>query len=49
MSPYRLTYQQSLARRSGAAFDGGRITTDCGAMLLAQAERRLDIADLLAC
>jgi putative ABC transport system substrate-binding protein len=29
-------------------FDGGRITTDGGVMLLAQAERRLGIADQLA-
>src|SRR6266478_3233756 len=31
-----------------AAFDGGRISSDGGVMLLAQAERRLDIADQLA-
>ena len=31
-----------------AAFDGGRITSDGGVMLLAQAERRLGIADQLA-
>jgi Transposase DDE domain group 1 len=31
-----------------AAFDGGRITSDGGVMLLAQAERRLTIADKLA-
>lgn len=31
-----------------AAFDGGRITSDGGVMLLAQAERRLDIAGKLA-
>ena len=31
-----------------AAFDGGRISSDDGVMLLAQAERRLDIADQLA-
>ena len=31
-----------------AAFDGGRITSDGGAMLLAQAEWRLDIAKRLA-
>src|ERR1700694_4424699 len=31
-----------------AAFDGGRITSDGGGMLLAQAERRLGIADQLA-
>ena len=31
-----------------AAFDGGRITSDGGVMLLAQADRRLGIADRLA-
>ncbi len=31
-----------------AAFDGGRITSDGGVMLLAAAERRLGIADTLA-
>lgn len=31
-----------------AAFDGGRITTDGGVMLLAAAERRLQLADRLA-
>ncbi|MCA1836643.1 MAG: transposase, partial [Actinobacteria bacterium] len=31
-----------------AAFDGGRITSDGGVMLLAAAERRLGIADKLA-
>jgi hypothetical protein len=31
-----------------AAFDGGRITSDGGVMLLAQAERRFGIADQLA-
>ena len=31
-----------------AAFDGGRITSDGGVILLAQAERRLGIADQLA-
>ena len=31
-----------------AAFDGGRITSDSGVMLLAAAERRLGIADHLA-
>jgi hypothetical protein len=32
--------------KESAAFDGGRITSDGGVMLLAQAERRLAIADL---
>src|SRR3954469_20242040 len=31
-----------------AAFDGGRITSDGGVMLLAAAERRLGLADKLA-
>ena len=31
-----------------AAFDGGRLTSDGGVMLLAMAERRLGIADRLA-
>src|ERR1700761_8662065 len=31
-----------------AAFDGGRLTSDGGVMLLAVAERRLDIANKLA-
>jgi hypothetical protein len=31
-----------------AAFDGGRITSDGGVMVLAQAERRLAIAEKLA-
>jgi hypothetical protein len=32
-----------------AAFDGGRLSSDGGVMLLAQAERRLGIAERLAC
>jgi hypothetical protein len=35
-------------KKVSAAFDGGRIASDGGVMLLAQAERRLGIADLLA-
>ena len=35
-------------KKVSAAFDGGRITSDGGVMLLAQAERRLGIADKLA-
>ena len=31
-----------------AAFDGGRLTSDGGVMLLAMAERRLGVADRLA-
>ena len=32
-----------------AAFDGGRLTSDGGVMLLAAAERRIGIAATLAC
>ncbi len=35
-------------KRVSAAFDGGRITSDGGVILPAQAERRLGIADRLA-
>jgi Transposase DDE domain group 1 len=35
-------------RKITAAFDGGRISSDSGVMLLAQADRRLGIADRLA-
>jgi hypothetical protein len=35
-------------KKVSAAFDGGRITSDGGVMLLAQAERRLGIADQLS-
>jgi|SRR5438270_13063472 hypothetical protein len=35
-------------KKVSAAFDGGRITSDGGVMLLAQAELRLGIADQLA-
>ncbi len=35
-------------KKVSAAFDGGRITSDGGVMLLAQAERQLGIADRLA-
>ena len=35
-------------KKVSAAFDGGRITSDGGVMLLAQAERRLEIAERLA-
>jgi hypothetical protein len=37
-----------LGRKSGAAFDAGRITSDGGVMLSAQAERLLAIAGQLA-
>ena len=35
-------------KKVSAAFDGGRITSDGGVVLLAQAERRLGIADQFA-
>jgi hypothetical protein len=35
-------------KKVSAAFDGGRITSDGGVMLLAQAEWRLGIANRLA-
>ena len=39
----------AVARKNvSAAFDGGRITSDGGVWLLAQAERRLGVADQLA-
>ena len=39
----------AIARKKvAAAFDGGRITSDGGVMLLAAAERRLQLADKLA-
>lgn len=40
----RRAFQQMIT----AAFDGGRITSDGGVMLLAAAERRLRLADRLA-
>src|ERR1700721_1802328 len=36
------------AKKITAAFDGGRLTSDGGVMLLAMAERRLGVADRLA-
>ena len=36
------------AKKITAAFDGGRITSDGGVMLLAAAERRLKLAEKLA-
>ncbi len=35
-------------KKVSAAFDGGRITSDGGVMVLAEAERRLDVANRLA-
>ena len=40
---------RAIARKKlTAAFDGGRLTSDGGVMLLAAAERRMGIADRLA-
>jgi len=36
-------------RKVTAAFEGGLISSDAGVTLLAQAERRLDLANKLAC
>jgi len=36
------------AKKVTAAFDGGRLTSDGGVLLLAQAERRMGIAAALA-
>ncbi|MCD9810610.1 transposase, partial [Bradyrhizobium diazoefficiens] len=36
------------AKKVTAAFDGGRLTSNGGVMLLAMAERRLGLADNLA-
>jgi len=43
-----LVFQPLDAKKPTAAFDGGRITSDGGVMLLAAAERRLGIAEGLA-
>ena len=34
---------------AGAAFDGGRLTSDGGVMLLAMADRRIGVSDKLSC
>jgi hypothetical protein len=41
-------FPASGGKKVAAAFDGGRITSDGGAMLLAAAERRMGIAQRLA-
>jgi hypothetical protein len=46
--PLRFDLPTIARKRVSGAFDGGRITSDGGVMLLAQAERRLRIADRLA-
>ena len=44
----RFSFPAVLRKQVTAAFDGGRLTSDGGVMLLAMAERRLGIADRLA-
>jgi hypothetical protein len=44
----RFSFPAVAGKKITAAFDGGRITSDGGVMLLAQAERRLAIAEKLA-
>jgi hypothetical protein len=47
-SGFAFTFPAIRGRKITAAFDGGRLTSDGGVLLLAQAERRLGIADRLA-
>lgn len=47
-SGFAFTVPAVRGRKITAAFDGGRLTSDGGVLLLAQAERRLGIADRLA-
>ncbi len=42
------TFPAVRGKKLTAAFDGGRITSDGGVMLLSAAERRLGLADRLA-
>jgi hypothetical protein len=42
------TFPEIHRRKVTAAFDGGRLTSDGGVLLLAQAERQLGIASRLA-
>jgi hypothetical protein len=44
----RFSFPAVLRKQVTAAFDGGRLTSDGGVMLLSMAERRLGIADRLA-
>jgi hypothetical protein len=43
------TDEQGIGARPTAAFDGGRLTSDRGVMLLALADRRVGVADKLSC
>src|SRR3954451_1805750 len=47
-TPMRFDFPAVQRKKVVAAFDGGRLTSDGGVMLLAAAERRLGIADKLA-
>ena len=47
-SSQRLSFPAVSSRKVTAAFDGGRISSDGGVMLLAAAERRLGVATRLA-
>ena len=47
-SGFAFTFPAIRGRKITAAFDGGRLTSDGGVLLLAQAEQRLGIADRLA-
>ena len=46
--PFAVPFPAVERKKVTAAFDGGRITSDGGVMLLAAAERRLGIAERLA-
>src|SRR3712207_3529886 len=47
-SPLPFTLPGIQGRKIMAAFDGGRLSSDSGVLLLREAERRLGIADRLA-
>lgn len=47
-SALRFLFPAVCSRKVTAAFDGGRLTSDGGVLLLAQAERRMGLADRLA-
>jgi len=47
-SALRFSFPAVLGHKTSAAFDGGRLTSDGGVLLLAQAERRMGLATALA-
>ena len=47
-SAFDFSFPAVARKKVSAAFDGGRISSDAGVMLLSAAERRLGIADRLA-